>query len=556
MVMRVLGLILVLVAAGRAQQAPPPEVRQARQLLGQKKYGEAEKVLAAFVATQPQHLGAWYFLGYARHAAGKLDEALAAYRKSFAHPAIKPTALYNAACVCARSEKPDQALAYLEQAVAAGFKNWGLLRTDAELAQVRGRDRFAALIPTFLEGADAFVEKVRILHCLDGESANDQFGWVARPMGDLDGDGAIDFATSAPTKTAGGPAAGRVYAYSSRTGKLLFQRDGTPKARLGSSLAGAGDVDKDGTPDVLAGAPGAGAAYVFSGRDGKTILTLTSKEAGDGFGIKLCGLGDLDGDGCADVLVGAWRSGAAGKDAGRAYAFSGKTGKSLFVLDGPQAGARYGSAVDAVSANGKGLLVVGAMNDGPGQRGRAYVYKLDGAKATPFFRIEPDATSRHLGQYFVSILGDVDGDVTPDVYASDFGNTAKGPSTGRVFIHSGKTGARLHTLTGSAAGEGFGTSPSWAGDVDGDGCADLAIGAWQHGSAAKSGGRCYVYSGKTGAILATYTSRQANDTLGFDACGLGDVDGDGAIDFLFTSAWSEIQGPQTGRIWIVAGTVK
>ena len=60
-------------------------------------------------------------------------------------------------------------------------------------------------------------------------------------------------------------------------------------------------------------------------------------------------------------------------------------------------------------------------------------------------------------------------------------------------------------------------------------------------------------SGKDGSQLATYTSKQAGDTLGFDAVGIGDVDGDGGIDFLLTSAWSPALGPQTGRVFVIAG---
>ncbi len=86
----------------------------------------------------------------------------------------------------------------------------------------------------------------------------------------------------------------------------------------------------------------------------------------------------------------------------------------------------------------------------------------------------------------------------PDIYASDFTNTAKGPATGRVYVHSGADGRRLLTLTGEGAGEGFGIGPAAAGDVDGDGFDDLIVGAWQYAGAAVSGGRAYLYSGKDG----------------------------------------------------------
>ena len=117
----------------------------------------------------------------------------------------------------------------------------------------------------------------------------------------------------------------------------------------------------------------------------------------------------------------------------------------------------------------------------------------------------------------------------PDVYASDWSNAALGPSTGRIYVHSGRSGARLLTLTGEHPGDGFGTSPSGAGDVDGDGRADLIVGAWQYGQVAVSAGRVYLYSGRDGRLLRTYTDRVAGDTLGFDAVGLGDVDGDGTM---------------------------
>ncbi len=84
--------------------------------------------------------------------------------------------------------------------------------------------------------------------------------------------------------------------------------------------------------------------------------------------------------------------------------------------------------------------------------------------------------------------------------------------------------------------------PATAGDVDGDGHDDLIVGAWQHGSAAISEGRAYLYSGKDGSLLKTYTCRIPGDTFGFDAVAMGDIDGDGTINFLITSAWSGIHG--------------
>ena len=107
-------------------------------------------------------------------------------------------------------------------------------------------------------------------------------------------------------------------------------------------------------------------------------------------------------------------------------------------------------------------------------------------------------------------------------------------------------------MGGEDAGDGFGIGPARAGDVDGDGHDNLVIGAWQHGSAAHSGGKVYVYSGKDGSVLSTFTGRIPGATLGFDADGMGDVDGDGEADFLVTSAWSLVNGVRSGRAMIVS----
>jgi hypothetical protein len=62
-------------------------------------------------------------------------------------------------------------------------------------------------------------------------------------------------------------------------------------------------------------------------------------------------------------------------------------------------------------------------------------------------------------------------------------------------------------------------------------------------------------SGKDGAVLATYTGKVPGETLGFDTDGMGDVDGDGRIDFLLTSAWSLVNGARSGRTLVVKGVV-
>jgi hypothetical protein len=357
--------------------------------------------------------------------------------------------------------------------------------------------------------------------------------------------------TSAPTNGEGGPQAGKVYAYSGRTGDLLWTKTGEPGDQLGIGIEAAGDVDDDGTPDVVAGAVGSDKAFVYSGRDGKVLLTFEGEASGDAFGRRVSDLGDFNGDGHGDVVIGAPVSGAAGEGAGSAYVYSGKDGALLLTLRGEGPGDAFGSAAGGWSDGEQALLVIGAPNAGPANGGRTYVYR--GLTDEPAFVIEADDTGAQLGGMFVSVVGDVDADGTPDVYASDWANGALGPSTGRIYIHSGKDGQRLLTLTGEAPGDGFGIGVADAGDLDGDGHADLAIGAWQHAAAAPSGGKVYLYSGKDGTLMHALTGQVPGETFGFDATGVGDVDGDGVDDLLLTSAWSAVHGSRSGRMFVISG---
>lgn len=415
-----------------------------------------------------------------------------------------------------------------------------------------------ALVPT-MDAADGelFAEAPRVIHTLVGEAAGDQFGWVARNMGDLDGDGVADFAATSPTSNAAGAGAGRVYVYSSRAGTLLWRFDGRTGEAAGTSVGRAGDVDQDGVPDVIVGAPGstgmAGRAYVLAGRGGRVIRELSAGESGDRFGQKSGGVGDFDGDGRPDLLVGAMGGDTAGTNAGSAYVLSGADGEILLNLEGEHPGDSFGSAAAGAQVGDVHLLAIGAMAGGPRRGGRIYLFRHSAGDVELVFTIDADETGTNLGQFFVALPGDFDGDGLPDVVASDFANAATGPGTGRVYVHSSSDGERLLTLTGERPGENFGSSDSSAGDVDHDGVPDLIVGAWQNAEHAASAGRCALHSGRDGRLLAEYTCRQAGDTFGFDATGLGDVDGDGALDFLLTSAWSAAPGPRTGRVFVVAG---
>jgi hypothetical protein len=314
-------------------------------------------------------------------------------------------------------------------------------------------------------------------------------------------------------------------------------------------------VNGDGAGDVIASAPGGSFARVYDGRTGAVLLTLRAGGPTEVFGRHASGLGDVNGDKYPDLIVGAPGGPSAPADfSGRAYIFSGKDGSLIFTLKGERGGDAFGSSVSGATVAGKITIVVGAGAGGPDRTGRAFVYTS--LTEAPAFVIDGDDTDRALAAMFVGVPGDLDADGVQDVYASDWAGAAKGPGTGRVYLHSGKTGKLLYAITGETAGDGFGSTQATAGDVDGDGTPDLILGAWQYAGAAVSGGRAYLYSGRTGRLLKTFTNRIPGDTFSFDAVGIGDVDADGTVDLLITGGGSAISGFRSGRVFIISSGLK
>lgn len=554
-------LACTLLTSGPARAQDAPTVDEVTQLIATGDLPGAREAAQALVEADPQNGLAWYYLGYCYHALGDLDRALPAHLRAVevaqaaGDDETADSAAYNAICAYSLRGELDAAFDELKWIKERGWSDLQLLRSDADLENLRTDPRFLEMWPDAAPVEPFAEEDVRVIWSWTGASAREEFGWVAQSAGDVDGDGRNDVIVGAPffSQPSFG---GRCYLYSTATGELIWKRTGEGGDQLGNSVSEGGDLDGDGHSDVIVGAPGyearPGRAFVLSGAGGDPLLTLPGEQPGDAFGAEVFCAGDLSGDGRPDYLVGAPKhDGEAGADSGRAVLISGASGEVLETFDGERAGDRLGTACAAVMTPSGPWIAVGAQDAGEGRRGRVYVWR--GADFERAFVIEGDETAVNYGRFFLSFPGDFDGDGVPDVYSSDWENAASGQNTGRAYVHSSSDGALIRQWTGRAGGYGFGIGNAELGDVNADGVPDLVVGEWRNAEKAAGAGKAYVLSGRDGALLRAITCQIAGDGFGFDAVGLGDVDGDGQPDLLITAAYHGAAGPRSGIVYVIAG---
>jgi CubicO group peptidase (beta-lactamase class C family) len=364
------------------------------------------------------------------------------------------------------------------------------------------------------------------------------FGWAVADTPDLDGDGRRDFLVGAINT-------GQVIAHSSARAQPLATVQ-APGTDLGYSLSTVPDLNGDGIADVIGGAPnansvaggGPGQVRIHSGRDGSAVRTIVAPAGSSLFGTAVAGIQDLDNDGAGDLLIGAPGSGGG---AGRLYVMSGASGSTLFTIEAPAGGifgAGVSSVADADNDGVRDILVAAPRANG----GRAYVFSS--ATRMRLREFTPATPGQTFGFYFVADAGDVDADGRSDIYIGDY---AEGNGNGAAYVFSTVTGNRLHHFVGSG-GEGVGPGRG-AGDVDGDGHADLIVGSYSYsGAGVNNGGRVRIFSGSDGHVLEEVVGDTAGAQLGFDAVGLGDVTGDGRLDFIASAA-------SGGRVLLYAGAV-
>jgi hypothetical protein len=375
-----------------------------------------------------------------------------------------------------------------------------------------------------LTGADAV---------LLGENPTDYAGRSVAGC-DVDGDGMDDVLMGVWGSDNTRENAGAVYVYyspfSNSAPDAMIIGSATGDA-AGWSVACAGDVDGDGFEDVIVGAPknsaassNAGAAHLVYGPIVGNIdlyhdadATFFGEEGSDLAGGTVAGIGDINGDGYDDIMVGAtYNKGTIGNGAGAAY-----------IVFGPVSGFYNLSYADA---------------------------KLAGTEVNAFARN-------------VAAAGDVDGDGTVDVIVGAHGVDAGGTDRGRAYLFYGPVSgtyglnAADTTVSGNNDNDWLGLAVAGAGDLNNDGYDDILIGAPQADNGGADSGAAYLFYGPVsiGNLTASdadavFSGEAAGDNSGWAVSGGGDVDGD-AIDDLVIGARFESTSAVTagGAAYLILG---
>ena len=443
---------------------------------------------------------------------------------------------------------------------------------------------------------------------LDGAAAANVFGEYATSAGDFDGDGVTDVvvtnAASASAWVVFGSAAGGNVAMSA-PGSRAIKITGGPF----HWAAGGRDVSGDGPDDVVLGDSATDSAYLIYGSKSHSAVDVASLGAagfkmsggaGDGTGVSVAMSPDMNGDGKAEIVVGAFNTGNNGRaGSGSAYVVFGRIGSSAITL--PVLGSAGFRIDGAVANHGAGSVVAGGgdvTGDGVpdvlvgspgasfnGQASSGSVYAVPGKgtttnvdlnACTACFRIDGQRASDQIPRS-LAITGDMNSDgIGEAAVGTDFADnpTAGDNSAGSAWVVFGRTsnsGVQLATLgtggfriEGQKAGDQSARLLASVGDVNGDGKPDLAVGAlFADNNGRSNSGSSYVVFG-TGATTTVslgalgsagfrIDGAQPDDNIGRSVGSGGDFNADGRPDVITAGEFADNNGSNSGSAYVVYG---
>lgn len=362
------------------------------------------------------------------------------------------------------------------------------------------------------------------------------FGSALGSAGDVNGDGFDDVIIGAYRYNNEQPEEGAAFVYYGSSQGLSLTPDWKVESnlkdtQLGYAVGGAGDVNGDGYDDVVVGArmftrghEREGAIYLYygspAGLSNSAAWSFESNQVGAMLGHTVGIAGDVNGDGYDDVFAGAPYFDYGDVDEGRIFVFLGSAIglKAIpdWVAEGDQAGAWFGSAASRagdVNADGYDDLIVGAWSYDREQvdEGAAFVYlgSPTGLNPSPAWSVDGNQSGEGFG-IAVGTVGDTDQDGFDEVAVGAHLYSLDQPNEGAVFVYRGSPTGPSKIANWWAGGNKnetwFGYSMGAAGDVNGDGCDDLVVGAPIYKLDDKTLlGRAFIFHGLPGSSAVWYS---------------------------------------------------